>query len=309
MRNSFASELTALAAKDERIFLLYGDIGNRLFDDYKALFPERLMNCGVAEANMVSMAAGMALCELRPVTYTIASFMTTRCLEQIRIDVCYQNLPVIIVGVGAGLSYALDGGTHHSCEDIAYMRILPNMTVVCPGDAWEVRLALKAALKQKGPVYIRLGKRGEPIVHQRAPDFIIGKGIIVHKGNDVCLLSTGNILPVVIKASEKLDKDGISAQVVSFHTVKPMDEVLLSEVFSKFTLVVTVEEHSVLGGFGSSVAEWLSDQPSQKAHLLRLGTADKFLYEAGEQNYARQHFGLTSESIATETLKRFGKFE
>jgi transketolase len=313
MRNAFAKEITALASENERIILLSGDIGNQLFDNYKARFPERFFNCGVAEANMISMAAGMALCGMRPVAYTITPFITTRCLEQIRVDLCYHNVPVILVGTGSGLSYASLGSTHHSCEDIALLRVLPHMTVICPGDAWEVRHAVRTALKQEGPVYIRIGKKGEPLVHEQntdntsTPEFVIGKGIIVRPGDDVCLLSTGNMLPVVIQASEELEQKSVSTQVISFHTVKPLDETLLTEVFSKFAVVVTIEEHSLLGGFGSSVAEWLADQLSQedhhkyKTHLCRIGTADTFLHEAGEQDHAREYFGLTSHAIAKKT--------
>lgn len=241
MRNAFASEITSLATQDQRLFLLSGDIGNRLFDTFKGQFPNRFINCGVAEANMISVASGMALCGLRPVAYTINSFITARCLEQIRIDVCYHNVPVIIVGVGAGLSYASLGGTHQSCEDIAFLRVLPNMTVICPGDPVEVRLALRAALNHEGPVFIRLGKKGEPNVHRQPPAFAIGRAIVVRAGNDVCLLSTGNMLPVTVQAAEELEQKGVHAQVVSFHTVKPLDEGLLADVFSRFAVVATIE--------------------------------------------------------------------
>jgi len=304
MRNAFAAELSAVASEDERIVLLSGDIGNRLFDRYKEKFNDRFFNCGVAEANMTSMAAGMALCGLRPITYTITPFNTTRCLEQIKIDICYHNLPVIIVGVGSGLSYAGLGPTHHSCEDIAFLRALPNMTIICPGDVWEVRLALGAAIVQGGPAYIRLGKKNEPVVHEGAPDFTIGKGILVRPGTEVCVLSTGNMLPVAVQASEELGKRGCSAAVFSCHTVKPLDEQLLFECFDKFRVVVTVEEHSVIGGFGSSVAEWLADHAPRKAYLCRIGTADQFLHEAGGQDYARHYFGLTPTGIAEKALRR-----
>jgi transketolase len=305
MRNTFASTLTKLAQTDQRIVLLSGDIGNKLFDSFKEQCPGRFFNCGVAEANMTSMAAGMALCGLRPVTYTIASFVTVRCLEQIRIDVCYHNLPVIIVGVGAGLSYAELGATHHSCEDIAMMRVLPNMTVVCPGDAVEVRLALEAAFKQGGPVYIRLGKKNEPIIHKDEPDFQIGKGIIIREGGkEVCLLGTGNVMPVVVETADLLATHGIKAQVVSMHTVKPLDEELLEKVFSQFKIIATVEEHSLIGGLGGSVAEWLSDQRSRKADLLRFGTKDEFMHGAGKQKTARQSVGIDAEILAGEILKR-----
>ena len=302
MRDAFASELTALAAEDDRIVLLAGDIGNRLFDPYKSRFPQRFMNCGIAEANMISVAAGMALCGLRPITYTIAPFNTTRCLEQIRVDVCYHRVPVVIVGIGAGLSYASLGATHHACEDIAFLRTLPDMTVVCPGDPVEVRHALRAAARHPGPVYLRLGKKGEPVVHQREPNFQIGKGIVMREGSDVCLLSTGNILPRVLQVAEELNRIGPSACVVSFHTVKPLDEELLSYVFSKFSIVATVEEHSILGGLGGSVAEWLSDQPPQQARLCRIGTPDAFVHEAGEEEHAHQHVGLTAGAISRRIL-------
>ena len=305
MRNEFAAELSAIAAEDERVVLLSGDIGNRLFDKYKASFPDRFYNCGVAEANMMSVAAGMAMSGLRPITYTITPFTTTRCLEQIRVDVCYHKAPVIIVGVGAGLSYAGNGATHHSCEDIALLRMLPNMTVICPGDAWEVRAAMRACLQQDGPAYIRMGKKGEPLVHEGMPDFAIGKAIVMRRGSDVCLLSTGNMLPNVLQAAEELSKQGVSAQVVSFHTVKPLDRELLAQVFSQFCLVATVEEHSIIGGLGGAVAEWLSDRAPQKARLLRIGVADKFLHEAGEQEYAREYFGLTPRAIADKTFQMY----
>ena len=298
MRNAFAAEVTALACEDKRIVLLSGDIGNRLFNEYKAQVPSRFFNCGVAEANMTSMAAGMALCGLRPVTYTITSFITVRSLEQIRLDICYHSVPVIIVGVGSGFSYASLNATHHSCEDIAFLRVLPNMTVICPGDVWEVRLALRAALKHDGPVYIRMGKKNEPAVYSHEPEFTIGKGIVIREGKDVCLLGTGTLLPTAVQAAEKLHYQGISARVVSFHTVKPLDEELLDEVFACFKVVVTVEEHSIMGGLGGSVAEWLADHPDRRARLLRIGSADAFLYEAGDQDHARQVHGLVPNRIS-----------
>jgi len=303
MRNAFADEVTKLGAEMETLMLLSGDIGNKLFDEFKRRFPERFLNCGVAEANMIGVAAGMAQCGLRPAAYTINSFLTTRCLEQIRVDVCYQNVPVLIVGVGGGLSYAGLGSTHHSCEDIAMLRVLPNMTVICPGDPTEVRLAVRASLRQGGPVYIRLGKKGEPLVHTNVPRFEIGKGIVVREGEDVCLLSTGNMLPVAVEAAGALEERGVSAQVVSMHTVKPLDEELLAETFWRFTAVLTIEEHSVHGGLGGSVAEWLADRPPQRARLGRIGTADVFLHQAGEQEYAREYFGLTAGNVAASALR------
>jgi transketolase len=298
MRNAFASELTELAAADERVFLLVGDIGNRLFDDFRARFPERFVNCGVAEQNMIGMAAGLAMSGLRPFVYTITPFVTTRVLEQIRVDLCYHDLPVTVVGVGAGLSYAGLGATHHSCEDIAFLRALPGMTVVCPADAHEVRAAVRADLAQDGPLYLRLGKKGEPLVHAAPPALVIGKAIAVRDGTDVCVLATGNIVPTALEAAELLDERGLSARVVSLHTVKPLDDALLSSAFWSHPLVVTVEEHSLIGGMGSAVAEWACDHAGQRARLLRVGTRDEFMHESGGQDHARAWYGLTAESIA-----------
>jgi transketolase len=301
MRNAFAAELLELAAADDRIVLLSGDIGNRLFDSFKERFPERFYNCGVAEQNMVGMAAGLAICGLRPICYTIASFATVRCLEQIRVDVCYHNVPVVIVGVGAGLGYAELGATHHACEDIAMMRSLPGMSVVCPGDPLEVRSTLAAAVKHAGPVYLRLGKKGEPVVHASRPELKIGRGIPVRDGGRAVLLINGTLLPIAIEAAALLAEQQLDVAVVSVPTVKPLDEELLNRAFADFQLVVTIEEHGLIGGFGSAVAEWLVDRREPlrtRADFLRLGTADHFLHEAGDEHHARRHFGLDAASIA-----------
>lgn len=292
MRDAFARELTALAVADERVVLLSGDIGNRMFNDFKSRCPDRFYNCGVAEANMMGVAAGLALSGLRPVVYTIVPFVTTRCLEQIRVDVCYHQAPVTIVGVGGGLSYAGLGATHHSCEDIAFLRMLPHMSVVCPGDPQEVRLALRASLAHPGPVYLRLGKKGEPAIHPPLESFTIGRGIRVREGGEVVILSTGNMLPTAVEAATRLEDAGHACGVVSLHTVKPLDDALLADAFSQAALVVTLEEHSVMGGLGGAIAEWLADRAPGGARLLRLGTADTFLHEGGSQDYARSRFGL-----------------
>ncbi len=306
MRNAFARELTRLAENDPRVVLLMGDIGNRLFDGFKARFPERFFNCGIAEANMMGVAAGMALCGLRPMVYTIVPFVTARCLEQIRVDVCYHHAPVVIVGVGGGLSYASLGATHHACDDLALLRVLPGIKIVCPGDPTEVRLALQAALAQDDPVYLRLGKKGEPVVHRDEPVFQIGRGIVLRAGIGITLLSTGNLLPTAVDVADRLEAEGLAVRLVSFHTVKPLDEALLKESFADGALVVTLEEHSVIGGLGGAVAEWLSDQSPQPARLLRIGTPDRFFHEPGGQNYARQRLGLDADAIARRILEALG---
>jgi transketolase len=303
MRNAFADELTKLGNEDSRVVMLSGDIGNRLFDKFKDKHPSRFFNCGVAEANMMGVAAGMAMNGLRPVAYTITPFVTTRCLEQIRTDVCYHEAPVTIVAVGAGLAYSGLGPTHHACEDISFLRSIPNMVVICPGDAFEVRGALRAAMQQDRPVYIRMGKKGEPVVHAGPiADFKIGKAITIAEGADVCLLSTGNMLPEAIEAAHRLKDKDISAEVVSFHTVKPLHEARLRDAFARFRLVATLEEHSLIGGFGAAVSEWLADTRTEAKNFLRFGTPDAFFKKSGEQEYAREALGLTGHRIADKII-------
>lgn len=297
MRNAFAAEITRLAQEDQRVVLLSGDIGNRLFDKFKQVDENRFFNCGVAEANMMGVAAGMALSGLRPVIYTITPFTTTRCFEQIRVDACYHHVPVIIVGTGSGLSYAELGPTHHSLEDLAILRTLPGMSVLAPCDATELRLSLRAALAQDGPVYIRIGKKGEPAIHPRDPDFHIGKAIVVRAGSTVALLSTGTLMPEVLKAADLLEAKGISAEVVSVHSIKPLDTSYLASAAQRFKLIATIEEHGLTGGLGSAVSEWkaAADAPIRQ---LSFGTPDEFMHEVGSQEYARAKYGLVAQNIA-----------
>ena len=304
MRNAFAKAVTDLSDLHPELVLLAGDIGNRLFDGLKEKHPNRFYNCGVAEANMTGVAAGLAASGMRPITYTITPFNTIRCLEQIRLDVCYPNLPVIIVGTGSGLSYAGLGATHHSMEDIALLRTLPNMHIVCPADPIEVKLALTDALRAGVPTYIRLGKKGEPTVHLAEPHFEIGKSICIREGSDIAIVSVGNMLAEAVEVAERLYLYGISAQVSSMHTVKPLDDLALTNVFSEKKLVVVIEEHALIGGASSAVLEWGCDQGVDLGKFMRFGGPDKFLFSCGNQDQARKLIGLTSENIAQKILTR-----
>lgn len=306
MRNAFADELTQLAEQDPRLVLLSGDIGNKLFDKFKDVDDLRFYNCGIAEANMMGVAAGMALSGLRPFVYTITPFTTTRCFEQIRVDVCYHKAPVVIVGTGAGLSYAELGPTHHSLEDIAILRTLPGMRIIAPCDSIELRLALRAALEDDSPTYIRIGKKGEADIHPNPPKFKIGKAIIVRPGNDVSMLCAGNMMLETLKAADILAAKGVSAEVVSFHTVKPLDESYLQSAASSFKLLATVEEHGRIGGFGSAVAEWRA-RTNCNLQQISFGADDEFMHEVGSQDYARKKYGLTAENIATQMIEALKK--
>jgi transketolase len=299
MRNAFADELTKLGAEDPRVMLLSGDIGNQLFDGFKNVAPGRFINCGIGEANMMGMAAGLAMNGLRPIVYTITPFTTTRCFEQIRVDVCYHRVPVAIVGTGSGISYADLGPTHHSLEDLAILRTLPGMTVVAPADSTELRLGMRAALKQDGPVYMRIGKKGEPNLHSSDPDFKLGRAITLREGDDVCLIGTGTLTANLLKAADFLAAKRVSARVESFHTVKPLDEERLEEIFARYRLVGIAEEHGRIGGLAGAIAEWcIAHQNAPYPRVISFGAPDEFAHVIGSQDYFRHKFGLSAEAIA-----------
>lgn len=295
MRNAFADEILSLAHADERIVVLSGDIGNRLFDKFKAAMPERFHNCGVAEANMISLAAGLASSGLRPVCYTITPFVTTRCLEQIKLDVCYHEMPVTIVGTGSGLSYAALGSTHHSFEDIAIMRTLPGMRVFAPADAPELRHLLRESFRHDSPAYLRIGKKGEPILTD-GTNFQPGRWQCLRAGDDATLLSCGTILAEALAAADQLAARGIKAAVWNCASIKPLDIESLTALSKE--PIFTIEEHSVLGGFGSAVAEILTELPNAP-RLHRLGIPDTFLHDTGEQHESRIHCGIDAAGIAS----------
>jgi len=303
MRNAFADEISKVAMTDKRVVLLSGDIGNKLFDNFKHVDEKRFFNCGIAEANMMGVAAGLAMSGLRPFIYTITPFTTTRCFEQIRIDVCYNNAPVVIIGTGAGLSYAELGPTHHSLEDIAILRTLPGMRVVAPCDALELRQVIHEVLKDDSPTYIRIGKKGEPDINHTLPNIQLGKVSVIRPGKDIGLLCAGNMMSEVLKAAEILLAGGIYAEVISFHTVKPLDTAYLESALERFKLIATIEEHGRIGGIGSAIAEW---RMTQNTNIIQLsfGTEDEFMHEVGSQFFARKKFGLTSENIANTILAK-----
>jgi len=299
MRNAFADELTRLGSADPRVMLLSGDIGNKLFDKFKDAAPGRFINCGIGEANMMGMAAGLAMNGYRPVVYTIAPFTTTRCFEQIRVDVCYHRAPVTIVGTGAGISYADLGPTHHSLEDLAILRTLPGLTVVAPADSIELRLAMRQALCQDGPVYVRIGKKGEPDLHDGDPAFGLGRALTLREGTDVCLIGAGTIVANLVKAADILAATGISTRVESFHTVKPLDEARLAEIFARYPAVGVAEEHGRIGGLFGAIAEWRATcGAGAQVRMLAFGAPDEFAHVIGSRDYFRRKFGLAAETIA-----------
>jgi len=302
MRNAFADEVTQLAQANSRVVLLSGDIGNRLFDRLRAARPEQFMNCGVAEQNMMGVAAGMGLSGLRPIVYTITPFTTIRCLEQIKIDVCYHNSPVIIVGTGSGLSYASLGPTHHSLEDFAIFRAIPNLQVLAPWDAKSLRACLRMAIESSSPTYIRIGKKGETDLSGDQVVPTIGNGLCLQPGSLVCILATGTVSSEAALAVKTLAEQGVSAELILMHTVKPLSETAINGLLNRFDALITVEEHSKVGGFGESVLSLIARSGLQK-RVEVLGTSDQFMPVVGSQEYARQYFEIDADSIVRAALR------
>ena len=297
MRSSMLKQLDACMRADKSLHLIVADTGFHVFDDFQNEFASRYLNIGISEACMIGVAAGLALNGKRVICYGIVPFVTMRCFEQIRNDLCSQNLPVTIIGVGEGLTYGSAGASHHSLTDIAVMSALPGMTVVCPGDPVEVGDALQAMLRLDGPSYLRIGKSGEPLIHRDGLDgFELGKGIRLRRGRDVAVISTGNMLPTAEKVCEKLAAAGGDPELVSMHTVKPIDRQLLIDVASRCNAIVTIEEHSVIGGLGAAVSQVVTDEGLGMT-VQRFGVPDEFVQEAGSQAFLREKYGLTAEQI------------
>ena len=297
MRTAFLQTLFELAKEDERIVFLTGDLGFSVVEPFMEALPKQFVNAGVAEQNMTAIAAGMALCGKIAVTYSIANFPTLRCLEHIRNDVCYHEANVKIVAVGGGFAYGALGASHHATEELGVMRMMPGMTVVAPADPVETRAATRAILAHPGPCYIRLGKAGEPDVHEGPIDFQLGKAIQVRDGRDVTLISTGGMLKTAVGVARRLDERGLSARVLSMHTLKPLDTGAVLAAARETGAIVTLEQHSVIGGLGSAVAEVLAEEPGLQVRFQRIGLPSAFAPRVGSQQYLEEQHGLTEEPV------------
>jgi len=300
MRNAFVETLCELAEEDERIWLLTGDLGYSVLERFATRFPRRYVNAGVAEQNLTGVAAGLAHSGKIVFTYSIANFPIMRCLEQVRNDVCYHKLNVKIVAVGGGVAYGTHGYTHHGVEDIAVMRALPNMTVVAPGDPVETVLATRAVVDHNGPCYLRLGKGGEAVVHGHTPEFTLGRALVLREGEDIALISTGALLGETVKAADLLRAQGIEAGVISMPTISPIDEEVIARVAQHAQWIITVEEHSLVGGLGSAVAEVLASMET-RARLLRCGITTG-PYVIGGQAYLRRLNRLDADGLCSRLV-------
>jgi transketolase len=303
MRTAFIRTLCEIAAEDERIWLLCGDLGYSVLEEFADRFPSRFVNVGIAEQNMIGMAAGLAMCGKVVFVYSIANFPTLRCLEQIRNDVCYHNLNVNIVAIGSGFTYGAHGYTHHALEDLAILRTLPNLQVIAPGDPVETQLITRHLIDDPSPAYLRLGKAGEPVVHVQPPDLQLGRMIPLRSGTDVLMISTGGMLVNTIAAAKEAANHDISVAVWSCPFIKPLDREAILRASQDFSLIMTIEEGTICGGLGSAVAEAIFDgNNSQKTKLVRIGIPDRIVSTAFNQTQLREQFQLDSQGLCKTLL-------
>jgi transketolase len=302
MRNNFFNALFEIAKNDPNVVLITADMGFGLFEKFRDQLPRQFINAGVSEANAMTMAAGMAIAGKKPYVYSITPFITYRCFEQIRLDVCYQNVNVKIIGSGGGLDYGQDGTTHHPTEDISVMRSLPNMKVVCPADPLEAAVLPSIISNIDGPVFVRLGK-GKEMIHSFPPTMEIGKANKVYQsktlGRPIVVFATGDIIANAYQAAVILDKEDVPIRLYSVPWIKPFDEKAVLEEIPDASAIVTVEEHSRIGGLFSSVCETLVSNNAQ-AKVISIALPDAFQKEVGDQAQLRKINGLDVESLKTK---------
>ena len=304
MRNASLEEVYKLAQKDERIFFIGSDLGVGTLKEFKETIPNRFFIEGISEANVVGMAAGLALEGKIVYVNTIATFFTRRSFEQIVLDLCLHNVQVRLIGNGGGLVYSPLGPTHELIEDFAVLRAVPNMTIVAVADANEMRRLMPLTVDYPGPIYIRLAKGYDPIVTNDEYPFKIGKGIPMREGKDALIISTGITLNQALEAADSLSKDGIETSVLHIHTIKPLDQTMILEYASKIPVIVTIEEHTIIGGLGGAVAEIIAEanfNPSRR--FKRIGIPDVFADEYGSQESLMKRFNITAGQLIV-TIKQ-----
>ncbi|MBF0426618.1 MAG: transketolase [Magnetococcales bacterium] len=304
MRKACHNMIHELARRDRRVLFLGSDLGPGTLDAMKKEIPDRFFMEGVAEQNLIGVAAGLALEGFIPYVNTIATFLTRRCLEQVTLDLCLQHLPVRLIGNGGGLVYAPQGPTHMAVEDLGLMRLQPDMTVVAPTDAEEMKRLMVQSLDWPGPIYIRMGKGGDPVVSRPEDPFVIGRGIHLRPGRDAVIIATGVMVSRALKAAELLDEEeGVNCGVLNMHTLKPIDTEAVLLLARETPLLVTLEEHVRSGGLGSAVGDTLLDAaPNPMPRLLRLSLPDAFPKGYGSQDALLDRYGLQPPRVANAIL-------
>ena len=299
MRNTCLECVYQLAKIDDRVIFVGSDLGPGLLDEMKAEFPDRWYMEGISEQNIIGVAAGLAMEGYIPYVNTIATFITRRCFEQVALDACLHNLPIRLIGNGGGLVYAPLGPTHLAIEDVAIMRSLPNMTVVVPADADEMKRFMPKTLNHSGPIYIRLAKGGDPIVSRDEDNFEIGQSIVLRETEDVLIVANGIMVELGLQAAQALSDKGIKCGVMNFHTVKPLDAEAIFRELKNARLLLTIEEHTLIGGLGSAVLEAFADKGIQSPQFVRMGIPDKFSEDYGSQQSLLKSYGLTTDMIVS----------
>lgn len=298
MRDSFISSIYKATALNKNVMCIVGDLGAFLLKNYIRDYPKNYFNLGAAEQNIVGVAAGLAMSGKIPFIYSITPFITSRCHEQIKIDICYNNANVKIIGVGSGVSYGTMGSTHHSLEDIAIMSALPNLTVISPSDPAEVEEAVFAAANHMGPTYIRITLQSNPLDYKRG-NFKIGRARIVEKGRNCAIIATGEMVGIALEAKDMLKKDKIKPYVINMHTIKPMDKNLIENLSEECKAIVSIEEHGVIGGLGSMVSSIISQNPKSKARFEIMGFNDVFCKEySSDKLKILEKYGLSANHLA-----------
>lgn len=301
-REAYGKALAELANTNENIVVLDADLSKSTKTaDFKAVCPERFFNMGIAEGNMMTVAAGLSTCGKIPFVSTFAMFAAGRAFEQIRNSICYPKLNVKVCATHAGITVGEDGASHQTVEDLSLMRSIPNMVVISPADAVETKAAIEAVAKYDGPCYVRLGRAAVNVINdENTYKFEIGKGIVLNEGNDVTIVATGIMVDVALEAKEMLAKEGINARVINIHTLKPIDSDLLVKAAKETGAIVTVEEHSVIGGLGSAVSEVLAE--TYPVPVVKVGVNDTF-GQSGKPNELLEYYGLTAKNVV-EKVKR-----
>jgi transketolase len=304
-RESYGNALKELGAKAKDLVVLDADLaGATKTNIFQKAYPERHFDCGIAEANMIDVAAGLSTMGLVPFAATFAMFAAGRAYEQVRNTIGYPHLNVKIGATHGGISVGEDGASHQCCEDFALMRTVPGMVVMCPADDVEARKMVEAAYEYVGPVYMRFGRSATPVFHDENYTFKIGKGEMIQDGKDVAIIATGIMVPEAIEAGKKLAEQGISAMVINMATIKPIDEEMVLNAAKKCGKIVTVEEHSIIGGLGEAVCAVLSEK--HPTPVKRIGVNDEFGH-SGPAGELLKAFGLCADNIVTQTKKLLGK--
>ncbi len=308
MRSTFINTLTEMARNNPKIICVIGDTGFSVFENFEKEFGERFVNVGIAEQNFVGFGAGLAAMGMRPYIYNVVSFMTLRSLEQIELDICYQENPVVLVGVGGGHAYGPAGPTHHAYFDIGIMRMMPNMTVVCPADPVEMRAVMLASENYREPLYIRIGRSVDPIIHKGEIDFQIGKALKMHEGTDGVLFAAGTMVKDALCVLKILEQRGIKIALYSMHTIKPLDEDCIIKALEQYPAIFTLEEHSKIGGLGSAVEEILVQQmENRNIKFKKFGFPDMFAPVTGSREYLNKLYGIDAESVAEQITHVLGR--